>query len=182
MGRAGELVARGRGLALRAPAARIAVRFYVNDAGTFGCRRAGCRRVHGGARPLGASLAELITIPLAALLACALVSSLAAPEFRGNALRFTGRCAAAILLFTLAANGAVSNRLARQVVAVLLGAAAVVGAIAILELAQVPAVLDGLKVFRPGFHVVGGQLRATSTLFYPTITSIFTSRWCLPSA
>src|SRR5688500_7625637 len=45
-----------------------------------------------------------ITIPLAALLACALVSSLAAPDFRGNALRFTGRCAAAILLFTLAAN------------------------------------------------------------------------------
>ncbi|MGH9221325.1 MAG: O-antigen ligase family protein [Vicinamibacterales bacterium] len=114
-----------------------------------------------------------ITIPLAALLACALVSSLAAPDFRGNALRFTGRCAAAILLFTLAANGAVSNRLARQIVAVLLGAAAVVGAIAVLELAQAPAVLDGLKVFRPGFHVVGGQLRATSTLFYPTITSMY---------
>ena len=114
-----------------------------------------------------------ITIPLAALLACALVSSLAAPDFRGNALRFTGRCAAAILLFTLAANGAVSNRLARQIVAVLLGAAAVVGAIAVLELAQVPAVLDGLRVFRPGFHVVGGQLRATSTLFYPTITSMY---------
>ena len=114
-----------------------------------------------------------ITIPLAALLVCALVSSLAAPDFRGNALRFTGRCAAAILLFTLAANGAVSNRLARQIVAVLLGAAAVVGAIAVLELAQVPAVLDGLKVFRPGFHVVGGQLRATSTLFYPTITSMY---------
>ena len=114
-----------------------------------------------------------ITIPLAALLACALVSSLAAPEFRGNALRFTGRCAAAILLFTLAANGAVSSRAARQIVAVLLGAAAVVGAIAVLELAQVPVVLDGLKMFRPGFHVVGGQLRATSTLFYPTITSMY---------
>ena len=114
-----------------------------------------------------------ITIPLAALLVCALVSSLAAPDFRGNALRFTGRCAAAILLFTVAANGAVSNRLARRIVAVLLGAAAVVGAIAVLELAQVPAVLDGLKVFRPGFHVVGGQLRATSTLFYPTITSMY---------
>ena len=114
-----------------------------------------------------------ITIPLAALLACALVSSLAAPEFRGNALRFTARCAAAFLLFTLAANGAVSSRVARQIVAVLLGAAAVVGAIAVLELAQVPVVLDGLKTFRPGFHVVGGQLRATATLFYPTITSMY---------
>jgi hypothetical protein len=33
--------------------------------------------------------------------------------------------------------------------------------------------LDALTAFRPGFHVVGGQLRATSTLFYPTITSMF---------
>ena len=114
-----------------------------------------------------------VTIPLAALLACALVSSLAAPDFRGNALRFTGRCAAAILLFTLVANGAVSNRVARQIIAVLLGVAAIVGAIAVLEIAQVPAVLDGLRLFRPGFHVVGGQLRATSTLFYPTITSMY---------
>ncbi len=32
---------------------------------------------------------------------------------------------------------------------------------------------NALKAFRPGFHVVGGQLRATSTLFYPTITSMF---------
>jgi len=114
-----------------------------------------------------------ITIPVVVLFACALASSVAAPEFRGNALRFVGRFAAAILLFTVVANAAASHRLARQVVAVLLGAAAVVGAIAVLELAQVPFVLDALKLFRPGFHVVGGQLRATSTLFYPTITSMY---------
>ena len=114
-----------------------------------------------------------ITIPVVVLLACALASSLAAPEFRGNALRFTGRLAAAILLFTVVANAAASERLARQLVAVLLGAAAMVGAIAVLELAQVPFVLDALTLFRPGFHVVGGQLRATSTLFYPTITSMY---------
>ena len=114
-----------------------------------------------------------ITLPLLALLACALASSMAAAEFRGNALRFTGRCATAILLFTLVANAAASQRFVRQIVAVLLAAAAVVGAVAVLELAQVPLVLDGLKAFRPGFHVVGGQLRATSTLFYPTITSMY---------
>ena len=114
-----------------------------------------------------------ITTPVVALFVCALVSSLAAPEFRGNALRFAGRFAAAILLFTVVANVAASQRVARQLVAVLLGAGAVVGGIAVLELAQVPFVLDGLKLFRPGFHVVGGQLRATSTLFYPTITSMY---------
>jgi hypothetical protein len=114
-----------------------------------------------------------ITIPAIALLACALVASVAAPEFRANSLRFVGRLTAALLLFTLAANAMSSQRLARQVIATLLGVAALVGAIAVLELAQVPFVLDALKVFRPGFHVVGGQLRATSTMFYPTITSMY---------
>jgi O-antigen ligase len=114
-----------------------------------------------------------ITIPVLAVFACALVSSIAAPEFRGNALRCTGRFAAAILLFIATANAVASVRFARQLVAVLLGAAAIVGTIAVLELAQVPFVLDGLTFFRPGFHVVGGQLRATSTLFYPTITSMY---------
>lgn len=114
-----------------------------------------------------------ITIPVLALFACVVVASFAAPDYRGNALRFAGRCGAAMLLFAVVANAARSERLARTLVAVLLGAGAVVGAIAVLELAQVPAVLDGLRLFRPGFHVVGGQLRATSTLFYPTITSMY---------
>lgn len=114
-----------------------------------------------------------VTLPLLALLACAIVSSLAAPEFRGNALRFTGRLTVAVLLFTTVANAITSERLARQLVAVLLGAGAAVGLIAVLEFAQVPIVLDALKAFRPGFHVVGGELRATSTLFYPTITSMY---------
>ena len=114
-----------------------------------------------------------ITIPVLALFACVVVASLAAPDYRANALRFAGRCAAAILLFVVVANAARSERLLRTLVAVLLGAAAMVGAVAVLELAQVPLVLDGLKLFRPGFHVVGGQLRATSTLFYPTITSMY---------
>lgn len=114
-----------------------------------------------------------ITLPLAALLGCAIVAALAAPEFRGNSLRFAGRATVGALLFLLVANVAATERLARQVIATLLGAAAIVGGIAVLELAQLPWVLDALTAFRPGFHVVGGQLRATSTLFYPTITSMF---------
>lgn len=114
-----------------------------------------------------------ITLPVAALLGCAIVAALAAPEFRGNSLRFVGRATVGALLFVLIANVVATERLARQVIATLLGAAALVGAIAVLELAQLPWVLDALTAFRPGFHVVGGQLRATSTLFYPTITSMF---------
>ena len=114
-----------------------------------------------------------ITVPLAAVVVCAFIAAVAAPEFRGEAIRVAARLLVAVLLFVLVANIARSERAAKQIVAALLAAASVVGVIAVLELAQVPWVLNALKAFRPGFHVVGGQLRATSTLFYPTITSMF---------
>lgn len=114
-----------------------------------------------------------ITLPLMALVACAFVAAAAAPEFRGNALRVAGRFAAGATLFVVIANVAVSQHLAKQIAAVLLFGAAIVGAIAVLELTQLPWVMETLKNFRPGFHVVGGQLRATSTLAYPTIASMF---------
>ena len=114
-----------------------------------------------------------ITVPLAAIVACALIAAIVAPEFQGNAIRVTARLGVAVLLFVIVANVASSNAVAKQIVAALLAAASVVGVIAMLELAQIPWVLNALTAFRPGFHVVGGQLRATSTLFYPTITSMF---------
>jgi len=114
-----------------------------------------------------------ITVPLLAVLLSALVASLSAPELRANAMRVTARLTAAVLLFLLVANVAATPRVARQIIAALLAAAAGVGVMAVLELAQVPWALEALQAFRPGFHVVGGQLRATSTLFYPTITSMF---------
>lgn len=114
-----------------------------------------------------------ITLPLAALVICAVVAALAAPEFRGNAVRVAARLGVAAMLFMLVANVATTDRVARQIAGALLAAASVVGVIAVLELVQIPWVLNALTAFRPGFHVVGGQLRATSTLFYPTITSMF---------
>jgi hypothetical protein len=114
-----------------------------------------------------------ITLPLAALVAVAAVAALAAPEFRSDAIRVTARLGVAVALFSLVVHVVRTSRIALPLVAALLGAAAIVGVIAIFELTQLPWVLNALKAFRPGFHVVGGQLRATSTLFYPTITSMF---------
>jgi len=114
-----------------------------------------------------------ISLPLAAIVTIAIVSAAAAPEFQGNAARVAARLGTAALLFILVANIARSDRAAKQIAASLLASASIVGIIAVLELAQIPWVLNALKAFRPGFHVVGGQLRATSTLFYPTITSMF---------
>jgi hypothetical protein len=114
-----------------------------------------------------------LMLPLAAFLSCAFVAALAAPEFRGDALRVVARLTAAAMFFVLIANVARSPQDAERIVSALLAAGAIVGVIAVLELAQLPWVLNFLKGFRPGFHVVGGQVRATSTLFYPTITSMF---------
>jgi len=114
-----------------------------------------------------------ITLPLLALVSCAFAAAAAAPELTGDAARVAARYAAAVLVFIVVVNAATSQRLARQIIAALLAAAAIVGIVALLELAQIPWVLNALKAFRPGFHVVGGQLRATSTLSYPTITSMF---------
>jgi hypothetical protein len=119
------------------------------------------------------TLRTAITWPLAALVVCAGISAAMAPAFQSEAIRVTARFAIALLLFVLAANVARSDRVARRIVAALLASAAMVGAIAVLEVAQLPWILEALKTFRPGFHVVGGQLRATSTLFYPTIASMF---------
>jgi hypothetical protein len=114
-----------------------------------------------------------ISLPLAVIVTIAIVSAAAAPEFQGNAGRVAARFGTAVLLFILIANVARSDRAAKQLAATLLASASIVGVVAVVELAQVPWVLSVLKAFRPGFHVVGGQLRATSTMFYPTITSMF---------
>jgi len=123
--------------------------------------------------PQSMSVRTPVTLPLVALVACGFAAAFAAPEFRADALRVAARLCAALLLFIAVANVAASTSVAGRLIVSILAAATLVGGIAVLELAQLPWVLDLLKLFRPGFHVVGGQLRATSTLFYPTITSMF---------
>ena len=116
-------------------------------------------------------------IPLMApgivLLSILAIAAIAAPSDRANALKFVGRMAMAALLFVATVRVVDTRERARTVVRVMLTTATVVAVIAILEAAQLPAVMQGLMAFRPGFHVVGGQLRATSTLFYPTIASMY---------
>jgi hypothetical protein len=114
-----------------------------------------------------------LTWPALALFVAAVAAALQATEYQGNALRFCGRLAAAGLVAALAMNAVRSSAIARTLVAVLLAVGAVVGTIALLEVSTVPWVLNGLTAFRPGFHVVGGQVRATSTLLYPTVTSMY---------
>jgi len=114
-----------------------------------------------------------ITIAAAACLAVFCAAAVFSPVDRGNALRFAARMTAGAAVYVLVVNAITTREMARMVVRVLLAVGVVVSVIALLETAQVRAVLHALTAFRPGFHVVGGQLRATSTLLYPTIASMY---------
>lgn len=114
-----------------------------------------------------------LCLPGASWLAVLLAAALVTAVDREHALRFTARMGMAALIYLACLHVAVTERRARAMVWLLLAVATGVAAVAVLEAAQVPAVMNALTWFRPGFHVVGGQLRATSTLIYPTITSMY---------
>ena len=134
---------------------------------------------------VGASLAAIVyvrerfvwrtpvTTPAVVCLLVLFVAALLSPVDRGNALRFAARMMMAFALFLLVVNAVTTRELRRTVAGVMLAVGVVVSVIAVLEAAQVRSVLSALTLFRPGFHVVGGQLRATSTLMYPTIASMY---------
>ena len=113
-----------------------------------------------------------LMVPGVLLFGWGVVAAFASPD-TGNAWRFIGRMVAASMVCVLVATHIDSARRARTLASLFVGVAALVASIAILEAAQVTAVMNGLTTFRPGFHVVAGQLRATSTLFYPTIASMY---------
>ncbi|MGQ0736876.1 MAG: O-antigen ligase family protein [Acidobacteriota bacterium] len=114
-----------------------------------------------------------VLLPGGLLLGLLAASALAAPLEQGHALRFTARMVAAVLLFLATALTMTTARRIRTLIATWLATATGVALLAVLEATQVPAVMELLQTFRPGFHVAGSQLRATSTLPYPTIASMY---------
>ncbi len=126
-----------------------------------------------GLRALMAGLPRSIAVPAAVFL-LALVTAATLTSFeQGNAIRFVLRMLVAAWLFVVTRHVVSTRESARTIVRTIVAVAALVAAIAVLEAAQVPAVMSALTTFRPGFHVVAGQLRATSTLGYPTIASMY---------
>lgn len=125
------------------------------------------------ARPRAFIWRTLLTLPGVAFVGTLLVAAALAPEHPGNALRVTARVAAAGLLFLLVVNAVRAEPMARRIVSLLLAVAVLISAVAALEAAEVAGVMQALTWFRPGFHVVGGQVRATSTLGYPTTASMY---------
>lgn len=114
-----------------------------------------------------------LTLPAVLLLATMLVSAWFAPDPQPEALDFTARFAAGLLVYLLIVNTARTRARLVGLIAAAAVAGTIVASIGLLEYRQVPAVVDRLGLFRVGEFLVGGQLRITSTLSYPTITSMY---------
>ena len=114
-----------------------------------------------------------LTWPWAALLLAMLVASVFSPVSRINALHLTGRFGAAFGIYILAVTGIRSRARLTGVLLLALPAASVVSVLAILEYRGLRPVLAALTAFRPFVATVGAQVRASSTLAYPTIASMY---------
>ncbi len=114
-----------------------------------------------------------LTVPLALVAAAMLVAALAAPEHRGEALRFLGRFGAGLLIYRLFADLEASRRTLFGLLALSAVPAALVGVAGVLEYLQVPAVEELLERFRGAPTYAGGQVRVSSTLHYPTIAAMY---------
>ena len=114
-----------------------------------------------------------MTVPWLVLLAAMAIASMVAPAARVNALHMTGRMAAAFAVFLLTVNGVTTRRRIVVTIVLAMTAAIVVSVLMVLEYLRVPAVVEGLKAFRPFLTLVGTQLRAGGPLQYPTIASMY---------
>lgn len=121
-----------------------------------------------GARTSGRALAA----PWGALLVVLGLSAWLAPINPGPALKSVGRLAAAGCIAAAVASCATSSERRVWLARTSLAVGVLVAVLGVLESQGVAWALDLLTAFRPGIHVVGGQIRATSTLQYPTITSM----------
>jgi hypothetical protein len=114
-----------------------------------------------------------LTWPWVTWLAICALAALAAPVFHASSIKIAGRLGVGLAAVLLAANGITTARRLAVVIQLAVASAAVVATLAVLEYAGVPAVLSWLKAFHEGRWVVGGQVRASGPLQYPTITSMY---------
>jgi O-antigen ligase len=118
-------------------------------------------------------VASPITVPGVALLAAFGVAAAWSPVDQAIGVKLVLRLSTAALVFVLTMNAVTTTAQAQAVMAAFLAVATVVALLGILEAQFVPAIHSLLQLFRPAIHVVGGAVRATSTLIYPTIASMY---------
>ena len=113
-----------------------------------------------------------LTAPVTVLLALMSLSALEA-SYRGEALRHTGRFLAGFLVFLAVINAVKTRRQAAGIAVAVTAAGTLVALLGILERANVDPVIRLLEGLNPDRFVVGGSIRASSTLLYPTVASMY---------
>jgi len=92
---------------------------------------------------------------------------------RINAAKTTARLLVIGVTAWMVATSVTDARRMAGVLAVAAVTGAIVAVMAVLEAWRVPGVVSSLDWFRDGVRVVGGEVRASSTLQYPTITAMY---------
>ena len=114
-----------------------------------------------------------LSAPVLWLVAVMLVSALISPEHTTQSLRFVGRFLVGFLVFLLVTNAVNSRfRFNGALIAVAL-VGTCVSLLGLLEHHQVEWVEEWLRPFRPSASWAAGVPRITSTLPYPTVTSMY---------
>jgi O-antigen ligase len=112
------------------------------------------------------------TAPWIAVIVVSTAAALLAPVERINALHMTARFALAGVVCLVANTAAITERGRRALMAAAMLSGVVVATMVVLDYLRVPAVTGWLRLFRTNTAMVGGQLRASGPLQYPTIASM----------
>lgn len=106
-------------------------------------------------------------------IAAMIVAAAVTDSDRANAFKTTARLIVTGLTAWMVATSVSTPRRLVGLLAVAAATGIVVAVFAALEVGQVPVVLASLDRFRDGMTLVGGALRASSTLQYPTIAAMY---------
>jgi len=114
-----------------------------------------------------------LTLPWLVVIASMLAAAMAAPGFQANALHMVGRIALAFAVYLLVVNAVLTVSRLRAVLAAGTIAGAAVAILAVLEYIGIHWTLRFLSAFRGSVALAGAQVRASGSLQYPTIASMF---------
>ena len=114
-----------------------------------------------------------ITWPSLLLLVVMLLSTWIVATHPGEALRFCGRFTAGLLIYYFVLNEVTHQSRLLGMLSATFFTGAFVAVLGILEYFHVPLLSQWLAAFKTGPSYVGGQLRISSTLQYPTIASMY---------
>ena len=114
-----------------------------------------------------------VTTPWLVWMTLMVLAAVSADVDRANALKTTGRLIVFGLTGLMVAASVTNARRMALVLATAAATGLIVACFAIFEVWRVPSVVAGLDAFRDGVRVVGGQVRASSTMQYPTITAMY---------